>query len=366
MYWAGEVVGAGARIASALEYENSSPPILCILESPALSAPFPVIPVYLLLGFLGVGKTTAIRHLLAHKPAHERWAVLVNEFGDIGVDGTVLGDTGVVVKQVAGGCMCCASGPITQVALNQLIRRERPDRLLIEPSGLGHPKTILGLLQDDTYRAVLDVHRPLTLIDARQAVQDKYQHHPLFHEQVLLGGVLVLNKSDLSDDETQAAAMKWLTAERPDAAVYSVTQGEIDPSWFLPNVANDSQTALETTSIMLPELDWRSAPAQPTPERWVKAERRADGYFSVGWRLPAETMWRTEDLLAWVHDLAPVRLKAVLQLDDGWRLINAVDGALSIVSFAAQDEAILELIVDTPLDSTQAERALRLCTGAEA
>ncbi|MFY0664719.1 MAG: GTP-binding protein [Natronospirillum sp.] len=328
-----------------------------------MSAPFSVIPVHLLLGFLGVGKTTTIRHLLAHKPAHERWAVLVNEFGDIGVDGTVLGDTGIVVKQVAGGCMCCASGPITQVALNQLIRRERPDRLLVEPSGLGHPKTIVSLLQDDTYRSVLNVHRPLTLIDARQAVQDKYQRHLLFKEQVLLGGVLVLNKSDLADDATQAAAKAWLMAERPDATVYSITQGQIDLQWFLPDdLTDNNRPTLEATGAMLPDLDWRSAPATPSSDQWVKAERKADGYFSVGWRLPAETVWHTDELLAWVHKLAPVRLKAVLQLDDGWRLINAVDGALSIVSFSAQDEAILELIVDTPLDSAQAEHALRRCT----
>ncbi len=64
----------------------------------------------LITGFLGSGKTTTIRHLLAHKPEHERWAVLVNEFGEIGIDGALLADSGAVLKEIPGGCMCCVNG----------------------------------------------------------------------------------------------------------------------------------------------------------------------------------------------------------------------------------------------------------------
>lgn len=328
-----------------------------------MSALLPMVTVHLLLGFLGVGKTTAIRHLLSHKPADERWAVLVNEFGDIGVDGVVVGDTGIVVKQVAGGCMCCASGPITRVALNQLIRQERPDRLLIEPSGLGHPKTIVALLRDDSYRTVLRVQQPLSLIDARQAVQSRYQQHALYREQIMLGGVLVLNKSDLVDAVTQKAAEAWLNELRPDATLYKAEQGRIELDWFLPeNELNNVATAQTSATSEIPVLDWRSIPTAPTSTQWVKAEHSADGYFSVGWRIPAQTCWRTHELLSWVQALNAVRLKAVLHMDDGWRLINVVDGALSVVASPAQQEAVLELILDHVLDSRAAEEALRRCT----
>jgi len=75
----------------------------------------------LITGFLGVGKTTAIRHLLANKPAGQRWAVLVNEFGEIGIDGAVLSDeSGVTVREIAGGCICCSQGPTLRVALTRL------------------------------------------------------------------------------------------------------------------------------------------------------------------------------------------------------------------------------------------------------
>lgn len=92
----------------------------------------------LITGFLGSGKTTTIRHLLAHKPDRERWAVLVNEFGEIGIDGALLADSGAVLKEIPGGCMCCVNGLPMQVGLNMLLQQAKPDRLLIEPTGLGH------------------------------------------------------------------------------------------------------------------------------------------------------------------------------------------------------------------------------------
>ena len=99
----------------------------------------------LITGFLGSGKTTSILHLLAHKDPNEKWAVLVNEFGEVGIDGALLADSGALLKEIPGGCMCCVNGLPMQVGLNTLLRQGKPDRLLIEPTGLGHPKQILDL-----------------------------------------------------------------------------------------------------------------------------------------------------------------------------------------------------------------------------
>lgn len=94
----------------------------------------------LITGFLGSGKTTSILHLLANKDPAEKWAVLVNEFGEVGIDGALLADSGAMIKEIPGGCMCCVNGLPMQVGLNTLLRQGKPDRLLIEPTGLGHPE----------------------------------------------------------------------------------------------------------------------------------------------------------------------------------------------------------------------------------
>ena len=91
------------------------------------------VPTSIVSGFLGVGKTTAIHNLLSQKPKNERWAVLINEFGEVGVDASLI-ESGtstqkeIFLREVPGGCMCCTNGLPMQMALNQLLSRARPHR----------------------------------------------------------------------------------------------------------------------------------------------------------------------------------------------------------------------------------------------
>jgi Putative GTPases (G3E family) len=95
-----------------------------------------LIPTNILTGFLGVGKTTAINTLLSNKPEEENWAILVNEFGQVGVDQEMFPDkNGLFVKELAGGCICCALGASLGKTVRALIEQARPDRLIIEPTG---------------------------------------------------------------------------------------------------------------------------------------------------------------------------------------------------------------------------------------
>jgi G3E family GTPase len=162
------------------------------------------VPTNIITGALGVGKTTLIQALLAQKPADEKWAVLVNEFGEVGIDGAMMSGqnpTGVFIKEVPGGCMCCTSGLPMQIALNMLLAQAKPNRLLIEPTGLGHPKEVLQTLSEDHYKDVLDIHATLTLIDPRKLNDERWRAHPTFQEQVQIADVIVITKSDKVNGE---------------------------------------------------------------------------------------------------------------------------------------------------------------------
>ncbi|MEX2338668.1 MAG: GTP-binding protein, partial [Aquisalimonadaceae bacterium] len=180
------------------------------------------IPVNLITGFLGVGKSTAIRHLLESAPKSERWAVLVNEFGQVAVDPAAL-DTGagsdrVTIRELPGGCLCCVLGAPLRVTLTRLIREVRPDRLLIEPSGIGHPARVLDTLRGEGLGSVLDVRATVCLVDPRQLQDRRVSEHPVFRDQVELADVLVANKQDLADAETLAGFHAWAMGQFPPKA----------------------------------------------------------------------------------------------------------------------------------------------------
>lgn len=157
--------------------------------------------VNIITGFLGVGKTTFIQNLLKHKPEKETWAVLVNEYGQQGIDGALLATPNIIVKQIAGGCACCAALMPFQIALNQLIRQENPHRMFIEPSGLGHVDKIVALLQEDQYQGHLQIKATICLVDPRQLSQPKYRYHELYLRQLNTADVLVASKMDLAQPQ---------------------------------------------------------------------------------------------------------------------------------------------------------------------
>lgn len=176
--------------------------------------------VNLITGFLGSGKTTLLRHLLAHKPAQENWAILVNEFGEIGIDGALLRDSGAALKEIPGGCMCCVNGLPMQVGLNMLLKQNRPDRLLIEPTGLGHPRQLLEMLSAPVYQPLLQLNATLTLLDARQLADARVTANENFRDQLAAADAIIGNKSDRWDDNDRQRLQQWREAMLNGRAFY--------------------------------------------------------------------------------------------------------------------------------------------------
>ena len=127
------------------------------------------IPVNIITGFLGVGKTTTIQHILASKPQNERWAIIINEFGAVSIDHTAFEEKdSLLIKEVSGGCICCTANLPMQVTLTSILRSQKPDRILIEPTGMGHPENILDLLQNKYLKDILEIRATICLVDPRR------------------------------------------------------------------------------------------------------------------------------------------------------------------------------------------------------
>jgi len=299
----------------------------------------------LITGFLGSGKTTTLRHLLAQKPEGERWAILVNEFGEVGIDGALLADSGAVLKEIPGGCMCCVNGLPMQVGLNMLLQREKPDRLLIEPTGLGHPKQILSLLTSEIYSNWLTLNATLCLMDPRQLSDQRVIENENFRDQLASADVIVANKSDVAQAKDKQALEEWFSRNGGARQLVLATQGEIDPA--LLDLPRKNQAELPEGKHHHAHTSPRGLAALSLPgtQRWRRALNQADGYTSCGWIFDGETQFDTAGILDWAR-LAPVdRVKGIIRIKEGALLINRQGNDLHIETKpAAPLDSRIELI----------------------
>ncbi|WP_079203990.1 GTP-binding protein [Pseudomonas sp. CC6-YY-74] len=281
------------------------------------------IPTHLIAGPLGAGKTSLIRQLLAQRPAAERWAVLINEFGLIGLDAALLSSDadGIVMAEVAGGCLCCVNGVPFQIGLSRLLRKARPDRLLIEPSGLGHPLELLRQLREPPWEGVLAVQPTVLVLDAAAlaagaGLPDSQQ------ASLSSAGLLLLNKAEQLDD----AAKGRIQAQLPARPLLWTTQAAL-PLAQLPGFAAQAEagTGLDdlprsaAAAAALPQI-WRT-PAEPI----CQVQAQPEGW-SIGWRWHPSQRFELMQVQHWLSSLAWRRAKLVLQTNAGWLSANALEG----------------------------------------
>lgn len=302
------------------------------------------IPANIITGFLGAGKTTLIRSLLQRRPPEERWAVLVNEFGQIGIDGSLMEHgEGIHIKEVAGGCICCANFLPMQVALSQLLAKARPHRLLIEPTGLGHPRQIVENLTEDHWRSTLDLRATLCVIDARQLDDPRVPDHESFRAQAEIADVLVFSKDDLLDESHRRRARDFAAQlPPPERQVVFAAQGGLAGEWLdLPR--RRSQLVKRSLLHVRPPLGVAQPPAAPQEPPYHYHQTALDREVG-GWVFPAAWRFRHDDLLGLLFTLRAERIKGVFRTDKGWLEVNLTGLDAGLTSRAAAGDSRLEVI----------------------
>ncbi|WP_439854193.1 CobW family GTP-binding protein [Pseudomonas yamanorum] len=314
------------------------------------------IPTHVIAGPLGAGKTSLIKHLLAQRPANERWAVLINEFGQIGLDAALLtrDDDGIALGEVAGGCLCCVNGAPFQVGLGRLLRKARPDRLFIEPSGLGHPAQLLKQLREAPWQQVLAVQPCVLVLDAQALAAGK----PLPNAQreaLASAGLLVLNKNEALSDAQRLLIQEQL----PDRPIYWTQQAQL-PLAQLPGL--NAQAAAAVDNFEVPKGVGQMPAIWTDPSVPICLSQGQEGGWSVGWRWHPSQQFDPQRLQQWLALMDWRRAKLVIHSLDGWVSANAVDNA----AFAWQPsewrrDSRIELIFSEAQDIAQLQRGLADC-----
>src|SRR5215471_120317 len=192
------------------------------------------VPVTLLVGFLGSGKTTLANRILSAQHG-QRIAVIVNEFGDVGIDGQLIVGVDDNIVELSNGCLCCTVQGDLADTLQQLVVRRRQtvgakpfERIVIEASGLASPGPVLqGILVDPALNAHVQVDGVITMAHAKHIVQ-QLADHPVASEQVAYADHIVVNHCDQGEDDELAAAEAALHACNPYADIERATRAAID------------------------------------------------------------------------------------------------------------------------------------------
>jgi G3E family GTPase len=216
------------------------------------------IPLVLLTGFLGAGKTTMLNTLLATPDFHDT-AVVINEAGDVGLDHLLVEQGSDSITMLEGGCLCCRARGALAPALANLMRRAREQdlplfkRVVVETSGLSDPGPLLeGLIADGLFNRFFELAGVVTTVDAR-AFPKTLDQHPQARMQVALADRLLLTKTDLATSGETRRVQETLTALNPHARQHLVQPGMATMSAFWPEILDLPRALAKPNLICSPE-----------------------------------------------------------------------------------------------------------------
>ena len=183
-------------------------------------------------GFLGAGKTTLIKKLIAEAYAGEKLVLIENEFGEIGVDGGFMKDAGIEVTEMNSGCICCSLTGDFRAALHEVCERYAPDRILIEPSGVGKLSDIVTAVEQAS-DGELTINALCTVVDAGKCKMYMRNFGEFFNNQVESAGCIILSRTAGIKEEKLAECVALLRGKNPGAVVITTPWDELSGAQIL-------------------------------------------------------------------------------------------------------------------------------------
>ena len=170
-------------------------------------------------GFLGAGKTTFIKKLLKEAIAGEKVVLIENEFGEIGIDGGFLKDSGIEIREMNSGCICCSLVGDFGRSLNEVLTKYTPDRVIIEPSGVGKLSDVMKAVCDVAGEIDVVLNGSVTVVDAQKCRMYMKNFGEFFNNQIESAGTIVLSRTDVADADKVAQCVEMIREKNPKAAI---------------------------------------------------------------------------------------------------------------------------------------------------
>ena len=170
-------------------------------------------------GFLGAGKTTFIKKLLEEAIAGEQVVLIENEFGEIGIDGGFLKNSGIEIREMNSGCICCSLVGDFGKSLEEVLTKYKPDRVIIEPSGVGKLSDVMNAVRDVAATVDVTLNSAVTVVDASKCKMYMKNFGEFFNNQVEHAGTIVLSRTDVTDENKVQKAVEMLRQHNGEASI---------------------------------------------------------------------------------------------------------------------------------------------------
>ncbi len=170
-------------------------------------------------GFLGAGKTTFIKKLLEEAVAKEQVVLIENEFGEIGIDGGFLKDSGIEIREMNSGCICCSLVGDFGKSLEEVITTYHPQRVIIEPSGVGKLSDVMKAVRDVAVHLDVELNSSVTVVDVKKCKMYMKNFGEFFNNQIEYAGNIVLSRTDIADKDKVEAAVAMIREHNAEATI---------------------------------------------------------------------------------------------------------------------------------------------------
>jgi G3E family GTPase len=178
-------------------------------------------------GFLGAGKTTFIKKLLQEAVSGEQVILIENEFGEIGIDGGFLRDSGVEIREMNSGCICCSLVGDFGQSLKEVLTTYHPDRIIIEPSGVGKLSDVMKAVKDVAAEIPVTLNSAVTIVDAQKCKMYRKNFGEFFNNQIENAGTVVLSRTDIAPADKVDLAVEIIRELNPKAVVVTTPCDEL-------------------------------------------------------------------------------------------------------------------------------------------